>query len=54
MSQIHPITVEHIALNYFFRFTCKFALFYLVGLLKGAIPVKRIIFRWFPPFFLNI
>ena len=41
-------------LELLFSFYVYLPLFYFVGLLKGAIPVKRIIFRWFPPFLLNI
>ena len=51
LESIHLITTEHIALNYYFPSTCEFA---FMILLKGALMVKSIIFRWFPPFYLNI
>ena len=41
-------------LELLFSFYVYLPLFHIVGLLKGTIPVKSIIFRWFPPFLLNI
>ena len=41
-------------LELLFSFYVYLLLFHFVGLLKGATTVKRIRFRWFPPFFLNI